>query len=335
MSNINFTFVRHGFGCHNAISGLMKSDVITVQDAMSFSGKTKVEGKTAMVDPVLTQVGVDASIHNGCVISKILKSINQILQSEYDVNDNDMKIDNIHVIGCSPLIRCMETAYYMTRNWVNPPSKIYVFPFLREIDEGSDNKYSLESRLTINKKPFYAMKSIDEQKKYLESLGILNFFDFSFVEMFKKERIEPGDISNFIKWFVSYFLKKRQLLETLNVFIVTHAGVLSDFVQKEEGFINNSGFIINTHYNHDTNNINVKKYVSLNSFLEYFNFYQDYKSTNLKEYYCPSNRCGQLCSVAKVKGETKAEIKHIETKCDVKDVVDELHSLLKMLNFTD
>jgi hypothetical protein len=321
-SNINFTFVRHGFGCHNAISGLMKSNIITRQDAMIFSGKTKVEGKTAMIDPVLTQVGVDASIHNGCVISKILKSINQILQSNYDVNDNDMQIDNIHVIGCSPLIRCMETAYYMTRNWVNPPSKIYVFPFLREIDESSDNKYSLESRVVIEQKPFYAMKSIEKQKKYLESLGILNFFDFSFVEMFKKERIEPGDVYNFIKWFVSSFLKKRQLLETLNVFIVTHAGVLSDFVQKQEGFVNNSGFIINTHYNYD--NIDVKKYVSLNSFLEYFNFYQDYKSTNLIEYYCPSNRCEQLCS--DIKGE--GEIKHIETTCDI----NTLPSLLQMLN---
>lgn len=328
-SNINFTFVRHGFGCHNAISGLMKSDIITVQDAQSFSGKNKSALKP-MIDPVLTQVGVDASIHNGCVISKILKSIDKILKSSYDLNDSDIKIDSIHVIGCAPLIRCMETAYYMTRSWVNPPSKIYVFPFLREIDESSNNKFSLESRITMDSKPFYAMKSIEEQKKYLERLGILNFFDFSFVEMFQKERKEPGDIGNFVKWFITYFLEKRKLSETLNVFVVTHAGVLSNFVNLEEGFTNNSGFIINTKYDHNTNDISVKKYVSLNSFLKYFNFYQDYKSTNLKEYYCPSDRCGDLCSVAKGDSDIK-EIKHIEAKCDIEDFSDVSPSLLKIL----
>ena len=338
-SNINFTFVRHGFGCHNAISGLMKSDIISVQDALSFSGKNKSIVKP-MIDPVLTQIGVDASIHNGCVMSKIIKSIDKILKSSYDLNENDnsMKIDSIHVIGCSPLIRCMETAYYMTRSWANPPSKIYVFPFLREIDESSNNKFSYQSKLTMESKPFYAMKSIEEQKKYLERLGILNFFDFSFVEIFKKERKEPGDISNFIKWFVTFFLKEKYLSETLNIFIVTHAGVLSDFVNKEEGFINNSGFIINTEYNTEyntesnteSNSIVIKKYVSLNSFLQYFNFYQDYKSTNQKEYYCPSNRCEELCNIAK--GESNiSEIKHIETKCDINEVVD-LPSLLKILN---
>lgn len=329
-SNINFTFVRHGFGCHNAISGLMKSDIISVQDASSFSGKKK-SAVNPMIDPVLTQVGVDASIHNGCVVSKILKSIDKILKSSYDdLNDNDIKIDSIHVIGCAPLIRCMETAYYMSRSWANPPSKIYVFPFLREIDEGSSDKFSLESRNIIDSKPFYAMKTIEEQKKYLERLGILNFFDFSFVEIFKKERKEPGDISNFIKWFITFFIKKKELLETLNVFIVTHAGVLSDFVNKKEGFTNNSGFIINTKYDYKNDIISLKKYVSLNSFLKYFSFYQDYKSTNLKEYYCPSNRCEELCSIAK--GESNIqEIKHIETKCDINKEVD-LPSLLKILN---
>jgi broad specificity phosphatase PhoE len=329
-SNINFTFVRHGFGCHNAISGLMKSDIISVQDALSFSGKNKSIVKP-MIDPVLTQIGVDASIHNGCVMSKIIKSIDKILKSSYDLNENDnsMKIDSIHVIGCSPLIRCMETAYYMTRSWANPPSKIYVFPFLREIDEGSDNKFSYQSKIIMESKPFYAMKSIEEQKKYLERLGILNFFDFSFVEIFKKERKEPGDISNFIKWFVTFFLNKKYLSETLNVFIVTHAGVLSSFVNQEEGFTNNSGFIINTKYDHN-NGVSIKKYVSLNSFLNYFNFYQDYKSTNQVEYYCPSDRCEELCSVAKGNSDIK-EIKHIEAKCDINSEVD-LPSLLKILN---
>jgi hypothetical protein len=244
--------------------------------------------------------------------------------------DTTIKIDNIHVIGCSPLIRCMETAYYMSRNWSKPPSKIYVFPFLREIDESSDNKFSINSRIRIDTKPFYSMKSIKEQKKYLESLGILNFFDFSFVEMSDKERKEPGDISNFIKWFVNFFIKKRKLSETLNAFIVTHAGVLSDFVNNTEGFINNSGFVINTQYDNNKNQVQVIKYVSLNDFLSLFNFYKNYNITNKKEYYCPSNRCEELCTIAK--GNHDKEIKHININCDINDDDDDIPSLLKMVN---
>jgi hypothetical protein len=328
ISNINFTFVRHGYGCHNAVSGLVKSDMITKKDGMSFSGKNNIPGRTPMIDPVLTQVGVDASIHNGCIISKILKSLH-VINGDGDGDNDNEKIDNIHVIGCSPLIRCMETAYYMSRNWSKPPSKIYVFPFLREIDESSDNKFSINSRIRIDNKPFYSMKSIKEQKKYLESLGILNFFDFSFVEMSDKERKEPGDISNFIKWFVNFFIKKRKLSETLNAFIVTHAGVLSDFVNNTEGFINNSGFVINTQYDNNKNKVQVNKYVSLNDFLSLFNFYKNYNITNKKEYYCPSNRCEELCTIAK--GNHDKEIKHININCDINDD-DNIPSLLKMVN---
>jgi len=380
-SNINFAFIRHGFGCHNAISGLHKSELISVEDAMIFSGKRNEINKNAMVDPVLTQVGVDASIHNGCVMNQIFRSIDSIIQNNYG---DTINMDKINVIGCSPLIRCMETAYYMSRSWPNPPSKIYVFPFLREIDESSDNKYSLASIIRMNKKPFYAMKSIEEQKKYLESLGILNFFDFSFVEMFKKERAEPGDIETFTRWFVAYFFQKKgslpsndsfvkgslpsndsfvkgslpsndsfvkgslfsndsfvkgtlsqtqDLPEKLNVFIVTHAGVLSDFAVDDEGFVNNSGFIINTIYNKTTGIMSIKKYITLNPFLEFFNFYQDYKNINMKEYYCPSNRCGNLCSVMKDKEQKddKGDLKHINVTCDINKKID-IPSLLKILN---
>ena len=336
-SNVNFAFIRHGYGCHNAISGLIKSELISLEDGLILSGKSKKE-KSSIIDPVLTQVGVDASIHNGCVVNKIFKSIDQILQNNY--NDT-MNMDNIDIIGCSPLIRCMETAYYMSRSWPNPPSKIYVFPFLREIDERSDNKFSLESRITMNSKPFYAMKTIEEQKKYLESLGILNFFDFSFAEMFKKERAEPGDIHNFIKWFFVEKKNLRENKENLNVFIVTHAGVLNDFADDEIGFINNSGFVINTFQNEDTDStIYMKKYLSLNPFLDFFNFYKDYKTTNVKEYYCPSNRCGTLCSVMESDNDKKEPLqdskvlKHIDVTCDINKKID-IPSLLKILNLID
>lgn len=332
-SNINFAFIRHGYGCHNAISGLVKSNLITSENGRILSGKSSKQ-KSSIIDPVLTQVGVDASIHNGCVINNIFRSIDQILKINYDDTMNMNKID---IIGCSPLIRCMETAYYMSRSWPNPPSKIYVFPFLREIDERSSNKYSLESRITMNTKPFYAMKTMEEQKKYLDSLGILNFFDFSFVEMFKKERAEPGDISNFIKWFV---IEKDKILrenqkdnKNLNVFIVTHAGVLNDFARDGIGFMNNSGFIINTYHDYSADTISIKKYVSLNPFLDFFNFYKDYNSTNIKEYYCPSDRCGTLCSVMENEKD-KRDLKHINTTCNINEEIN-IPSLLKILNLTN
>src|SRR5690606_14672139 len=102
------------------------------------------------------------------------------------------------IVGCSPLIRSMETAYYMTRKWPEQPEKIFVFPYLREIDEGSSNKYSTQSRKKIKSSPNYAMKSIQEQKDYLKSINLLNHFDFTFVEDNKKGREEPGDIPTFI-----------------------------------------------------------------------------------------------------------------------------------------
>jgi len=36
--------------------------------------------------------------------------------------------------------------------------------------------------MKIDNKPYYAMKDIQDQKKYLEKIGILQFFDFTFVE---------------------------------------------------------------------------------------------------------------------------------------------------------
>ena len=48
-----------------------------------------------------------------------------------------------------------------------------------------------------------------------------------------------------------------------------------------------------------------------------FHFYNDYETINTKEYFCPSDRCGNLCDIAK--GPTNNnEIKHIETtKCEI------------------
>jgi hypothetical protein len=296
--NVNFAFLRHGYGCHNAMSNLVYNDVVSSSNALKFM-KRGVESKNILKgdilplnDPVLTNVGVEASIYNGCIVNKILRRLSNM----YSGNKN-LRMDTFNVVGCSPLIRCMETSYYMTRKWKNPPTKIYVFPLLREIDESSLDKYSEKSRETIRITPSYSIKSIDEQKQYLQKLGILDFFDFSFVETFPRERIEPGDIKEFMNWFAKYFMTLLNTTDTnLNVFITTHAGVLKDY--SGEGFYNNSGFVINTTY---VDNFSKNMYISLNNYIKEYDFFKNYSDPkyNSVKYYCPSDRCGQLCSVAK------------------------------------
>ena len=305
-----FIFVRHGYSCSNALGNLVQSKIIKASDAMAL--KSHKEVKTIfnsniqpLDDPVLTHLGVTASIHNGCVINKVFTQV-------YDIN-------KINIIGCSPLIRAMETAYYMSRKWINPPTKIYVLPFLREIDEGSSDKFSNSSIEKINTTPGYSMKSLQEQKAYLDKLGILNYFDFSFVEAFPEERLQPGDIKNFLKWFANYYLPLVvEPVDDLNIFIVSHAGVLRDFTHT--GFVNNSGFIIDTRYT--SNFLKSKKLIPrslvlLQQFLDKYNFFKDYTNQIYnQEYYCPSDRCGQLCSVVNVKS---SNLKTLNLECNISD----------------
>jgi broad specificity phosphatase PhoE len=313
--NVNFAFLRHGHGCHNAISNLVSYNMITRDQGRKFLYKkddtTNILKNDILPlhDPVLTHLGVEASVYNGCIINKILKNLSRFTAK------TELQMDTFNVVGCSPLIRCMETAYYMTRKWKNPPNKIYVFPLLREIDESSMDKYSEQSKEIIRITPSYSIKSINEQKEYLRQLGILDKFDFSFVEAFPTQRIEPGDIKEFLKWFGKYFMKLLDKKEKkLNVFIVTHAGVLRDFAQ--EGFYNNSGFVINTIFDKTKRDFTTQRYISLNNYIDKYNFFKDYNNPmyNTKTYYCPSNRCGQLCSVSA--GSSSDKVKKLNLQCD-------------------
>ena len=304
--NVNFAFIRHGSGCHNVMTSLANNNIITVDQKNALLGIVPQKGITVMNDPVLTELGVDASIRNGCIISKILQSLYKLKQNP------DLNMDVINIVGCSPLIRCMETSYYMTRKWSNPPDKIYVFPHLRELDESSDNPYSLESKQRLNTVSAYAIKTLSEQKNYLKRIGLLEYFDFTFVEKFQQERLEPGSISNFLIWFFKNFLPAFQVNKNLNVFVTTHAGVLHEF--SKQGFVNNSGFVVNVK-NKDSN-ISVDTLISLNKYLPKW-FFNDYDNYNNVNYYCPSNRCEELCALTKVVPNT---IKHIKTDCEEQDV---------------
>lgn len=293
--NVNYVFVRHGYGCHNAVKPLYKYGAINTDDAKSMFNITS--------DPELTPLGVDASVHNGLIISKLVSNI-------HDYYKIPNKIQNINVVGTSPLLRSMETAYYMTKDWETPPSKIYVFPYLREIDEHSDDKYSKESRKYMDTNPSYAMKSISEQKEHLKQQGILDRFDFSFVEWNEKLRKEPGDISAFTKWFSENFISDINSLSPMNVFIVTHAGVLRDYAN--EGYSNNSGFLLGTNIKKTYFGYQIKHsgILSFNKILPpsfFHNYYDRYY--NDKKYFCPSNRCGNLCTIHKNKTNVREKAK--------------------------
>ena len=131
------------------------------------------------------------------------------------------------MIGCSPLLRCIETANYL-RYDNNVP--IYIFPYLREINESnlnisSINNYSADNGLSknINTNPGLSMKPIDEQKTYLDENDITNVnFDyvkndnFNYVEDDdNKIRYEPGNIQNFISWFIENVIKKHKNVKKL------------------------------------------------------------------------------------------------------------------------
>lgn len=303
---INYIFVRHGFGCHNAGKSLYKNNQITIQQAA-----------TALVDsqgdPELTHLGIDASLHNGCVISKTITNLHKTLK------DDSLKINNINLVVCSPLIRSMETAYYMTRKWKNPPNKIYVLPHLREIDESSEDKFSELSRMVIDTQPSYAMKSIKEQKEYLKSQNILQYFDFQFVEWNENLRKEPGDVGNFITWFMNVILPLTVIENNqLDLFIVTHAGVLKS--ASGQGFVNNSGFLLNTSYNMQNHTTNINKLIPFTDYLPK-NFFSNYTSINYAntKYYCPSDKCNKLCQVPNINQQQNRESISTQLSCELTD----------------
>ncbi len=302
--NINFIFVRHGFACHNALRPLNKNGVTTATSIRDFG---------LMSDPELTPLGVDATIHNGCILESTLQNL-------WKINDDHrLKIKNIDVVGSSPLIRSMESAFYMTQNWesFNKVSKFHVFPYLREIDESGKDKNSPESIYRMNTQPSYRMKSTIEQQMYLAKEGLLPFFDFSQVNNFPYERESPGDILRFIKWFTKYFLASSPQLKeksNINVLIVTHAGVLYEYAR--EGFTNNSGFVMNTTVEykktHNSTRTVYNGYYPLHMYTPK-NFFTDYNNPVFasKDYYCPSKRCGNLCY-----GSNSTDtLKHMSSDC--------------------
>jgi len=206
-TNINFVFIRHGQGCHNLISLLNDKKLKTP------------------IDPQLSDIGFNHTKKN----AKILET-----QLKYK------SINKIDLVVCSPLIRTMETAFLTSQEMTNSTKKIYVVPFLREIDEMSSDVKSAKSRKVIDTEPSYAMLPLDVQKEYLQKQGILSYFNFDFVKD-DTLRKEPGDINDFIKWIdTTKLLDTKE--STFNILAITHAGVMRR--KTHRGYYNNLGFIL-------------------------------------------------------------------------------------------
>jgi hypothetical protein len=206
---------------------------------------------TKLADPLLSPSGRYASKKNGLVIQRILTE--------------EHSIKNGIIIGCSVLLRSMLTAFFISRKWTKPPEKIIVFPYLREIDEGSDDKYSDKSINSTNSNPGYCMRSLKEQKELLSKIGILKYFDFTFVEYDENLRKETGDITKFIIWSKNKFLDnqnpKLSITKPLNFIVITHAGVLRDYAKSS--FYNNTGIIVKTTFNPVNKNLTIKSFYNL------------------------------------------------------------------------
>ena len=311
---VNFIFLRHGNACHNVINKI---------------GYKRVPGDINYKDPQLTHYGVDMSIWMGCLIKNMLKIISTTdIEGAEDIED----IEEIDIIGSSPLIRAIETAYFTTRNWNKPPNKIHIFPFLRELDENifkfpELTKYSNKAIYNI---PEYAIKTIPEQKEYLlQTFGKVrsSFFDFSSVIEFPEEREEPGDIERFIIWFYknlnkiikrdndnysdnenysdNYTTNNKQVY---NVLIITHAGVIRDYFDKLVS--NNMGFVLNTSCiwnNIPFSPIEEEPQIIINSSFDieelFIDFEEKYKISQFfkyqPEHICGTDgtRCSKLCEI--------------------------------------
>lgn len=204
---INFYFIRHGLSCYNAI----KSEVIN----------DKWDGdKERASDPHLTNIGAYNSIISG---EWLYKKIN----------------NNFDMVFSSPLIRAMETAQLMSLR----KNKVFVVPYLRELDEHSFDKYSRKSIRKMLSNPAYKKISKKNQKKQLKKNLMWYYKGKRMYKFYHPEKYNTvGDIKCFIDYFYKYFYNKLNNKMEYNILIITHSGVLKDYYNKS--FKNNDGFCL-------------------------------------------------------------------------------------------
>jgi broad specificity phosphatase PhoE len=241
---INFVFIRHGESCQQLVSQIKDS-------------KKRHELFNKYTDPTLSDTGVQNSILAGRELKKTL--------------NKDFGIKSFDIIGCSPMLRAIETVHYMTKESPTKYNKpIFVFPFLRESKEGDTIK-----KLDAS----WPMKSIEEQKEYLKTEGIDNI-SFYYVRNLLA-RSQPGNIENFIKWLSSNLeLPDKPIV---NILLVLHSHVIMNAFNKN-GVSNNAGFIMSAKMDTKGSIVYDKK-----------NIKAVWPSTLHKRLKCPSVKCPNIC----------------------------------------
>lgn len=232
----NFIFVRHGHSCQNLVGKYYKPNQLEYYDLLN-----------KYCDPTLSDIGYNETIESRTVM---------------DANLLKHGIDKIDLYGSSPMIRAIETAYLLTET-----EKTNVFPHLREIS--SDYKNTRDTSESLDEK--FPMKSIKKQLEYFNNDSRINM-DYMYGRII---RFAPGNIANFIGWFLTYGPKNVS-----NVLIVTHAHVIKQF--SGLGVYNNNGFILpimNDKYN-------VENIIPLEN-----NLNKNVKKT----IECPTKRCPGFC----------------------------------------
>lgn len=247
MKHVNFVFIRHGESCQ--------------QVAYDNISDRKLYGELFMkyYDPTISDNGVIDSIDAG-----------KQYFANFKYGKYGIEIDSFDIIGSSPMLRTIETAHFMSLKY--KPDNIYVYPFLRECKncDETDTAKILDQD--------WPMRSINEQKEYLEKIGIDNI-KFKYVEN-NPDREEPGNIKNFIEWFCKNIELPDK--DIINILIITHSHVLGKY---SYGVKNNAGFILKTTIDDNkTVNYDKSKVKSIRP---------DIIKKRLK---CPSNRCADVCN---------------------------------------
>ena len=264
---MNFIFIRHGESCQNLAKAMYSHEP---DKNKIFFDKFK--------DPTLSDLGVSNSILAGKQLKENLEKYN---------------ITNIDFIFSSPMIRAIETAYFMTHNIFEASNKgtqnkIIVAPFLREIT--SKEKYNNSENLNR----IFSMKSVLEQEYYFKKEEIIKHLNFDFVRN-NKLRECPGNIKHFITWFNKIYNNSKNFdFGTLgadrasgqgtpiNVLVFLHSAVIKEY--SGESPYNNNGFIIKTQYENGKIEYHKKDI--------YFHTHFNLKNDNP---ICPTNRCPGLC----------------------------------------
>lgn len=246
---VNFVFIRHGESCQQVAFNNIRDPEIYNKFFVKFT------------DPTISDNGVIDSIDAG----------KQYVEKFSNGTVAGIKFDNFDIIGCSPMLRTIETAYFMTLDY--KPEKIFVFPFLRECARcnETDTKEYLDTQ--------WPLRSITEQQTYLLNEKITNI-DFKHV-LDNPDRESPGNIKIFMDWFGKNLNLNEYSKEEINVLIVTHSHVLKHF--SREPYDNNAGFILKT------------ELTQSNEFVYNHHNLSIWPKILRKKLGCPTKRCPGIC----------------------------------------